>query len=49
MITGITGYAARLKESKREGGKKLHQTDRENSKKRYLKKLTGKSEWFPYS
>ena len=46
VLNGIKGYERRVKESRTEGGRKLHRTAEESSKKRTSKKLLGKSDWF---
>jgi hypothetical protein len=46
IIAGLKGYETKLADSKREGGRKLHQSAWESEDSRQLKKLTGKTDWF---
>ena len=46
IINGIKGYAKKLSESRKLGGRKLHRKAAESSGKRSRKKLLDKSEWF---
>ena len=46
VINGIKCFERKVKESRMEGGRRLHRTAGESSAGRVKKKLLGKSEWF---
>ena len=46
VINGIKCFERKVKESRMEGGRRLHRTAGESSAGRMKKKLLGKSEWF---
>ena len=46
VVSGLKGYEKKLEDSKRPGGRKLHQGAGDSEGERRKKKLMGKSNWF---